>query len=90
MLYRYGCFVLESLGTLFCINGGNVLMLQDHPSSDSFYDSDFADTETAAIGGEKVEKEEVEMPVADTYENPEVDGEWGRQLFPFLLLLHTH
>lgn len=75
-----------------------MIFVQDHPSSDSFYDSDFADTETAAIGGgggggvEKgVEKEEVvELPVADSYENPEVDGEWGRQMFPFLLLVHTH
>lgn len=66
-------------------------VLQDHPSSDSFYDSDFADAETTALGAEKGgEKEETEIPLADSYENPEVDGEWGRQLLPFLLLLHTH
>lgn len=53
---------------------------QDHPSSDSFYDSDFADGE-ATIPQEKVEKEEREDIIQqEQYENPEVDGEWGRQL----------
>ncbi|XP_030766013.1 protein nervous wreck isoform X3 [Sitophilus oryzae] len=54
--------------------------LSDHPSSDSFYDSDFADGEqvTAPIESVKVEKEAEESPsAADHFESQEVDGEWA-------------
>ncbi|XP_076265052.1 FCH and double SH3 domains nervous wreck [Rhynchophorus ferrugineus] len=53
--------------------------LSDHPSSDSFYDSDFADGEqiTAPIEAPKIEKEVVEETPPDQFENQEVDGEWA-------------
>ncbi|KAK4877431.1 hypothetical protein RN001_009937 [Aquatica leii] len=48
--------------------------LSDHPSSDSFYDSDFADAEAPVI--DKVIKVESE-DVSESMDNPEVDGEWA-------------
>lgn len=54
-------------------------LLQDHPSSDSFYDSDFAETEAPAphpISQSVVEHADSEESQAET---AEVDGEWGRQ-----------
>lgn len=51
---------------------------QDHPSSDSFYDSDYADGEASTVPVDKVDRE-IEETSMEQYENPEVDGEWGRQ-----------
>ncbi|KAK5642779.1 hypothetical protein RI129_008946 [Pyrocoelia pectoralis] len=48
--------------------------LSDHPSSDSFYDSDFADTELPVV--DKVPNVESE-DTPESVENPEVDGEWA-------------
>lgn len=49
---------------------------QDHPSSDSFYDSDFADGDaTVAVGEIATDSKEEERRESQ----PEVDGEWGRQ-----------
>lgn len=53
---------------------------QDHPSSDSFYDSDAADGE---VPMEKVERDEVEQQIDG--ETAEVDGEWGRQTNLFVM-----
>ncbi|KAJ3661088.1 hypothetical protein Zmor_005506 [Zophobas morio] len=56
--------------------------LSDHPSSDSFYDSDFADGETVTVQPPQVEKQQDKDSVGsqqDQFENAEVDGEWGRQ-----------
>lgn len=61
--------IIVSYVHVFC----RVFSLQDHPSSDSFYDSDAADIEVPV---EKVEREEVEQIDGET---AEVDGEWGRQ-----------
>ncbi|XP_048523850.1 protein nervous wreck-like isoform X3 [Dendroctonus ponderosae] len=53
-------------------------LLQDHPSSDSFYDSDFAEGEqvTAPIESVKQEKEPEELQ-QEQLESQEVDGEWA-------------
>ena len=59
-----------------------ICCLQDHPSSDSFYDSDFADGETVTVQPPQVEKQQDKDSVGsqqDQFENAEVDGEWGRQ-----------
>jgi hypothetical protein len=55
--------------------------LQDHPSSDSFYDSDFADGETTTTPQvDKQQDKDSEGSQQDQFENAaEVDGEWGRQ-----------
>lgn len=59
--------------------------LKDHPSSDSYYDSDFADGEPSATPQPpvdvKIETDYDERPVVDSDEEDsqqEVDGEWGR------------
>ncbi|XP_063910866.1 protein nervous wreck-like isoform X1 [Zophobas morio] len=52
----------------------------DHPSSDSFYDSDFADGETVTVQPPQVEKQQDKDSVGsqqDQFENAEVDGEWA-------------
>ncbi|XP_063910868.1 protein nervous wreck-like isoform X3 [Zophobas morio] len=54
--------------------------LSDHPSSDSFYDSDFADGETVTVQPPQVEKQQDKDSVGsqqDQFENAEVDGEWA-------------
>lgn len=52
------------------------ILFQDHPSSDSFYDSDFADGDaTVAVGEITTDSKEEERRESQ----PEVDGEWGRQ-----------
>lgn len=53
-----------------------MLLWQDHPSSDSFYDSDFADGEVSGAPQDKYEKTEQERH--EEQESAEVDGEWGR------------
>jgi hypothetical protein len=55
--------------------------LSDHPSSDSFYDSDFADGETTTTPQvDKQQDKDSEGSQQDQFENAaEVDGEWGRQ-----------
>lgn len=57
---------------------------QDHPSSDSFYDSDYVDGEVNAASSEKVV-----ISQEDQFDNQEVDGEWGRNTiicnFSFLI-----
>lgn len=50
--------------------------MQDHPSSDSFYDSDFADGDaTVAVGEVITDGKDEERRESQS----EVDGEWGRQ-----------
>ncbi|XP_044257728.1 protein nervous wreck isoform X1 [Tribolium madens] len=51
--------------------------LSDHPSSDSFYDSDFAEGETAAPQADKQQDIDSEGSQHDQFENAEVDGEWA-------------
>ncbi|KAG5898079.1 hypothetical protein JTB14_001784 [Gonioctena quinquepunctata] len=54
--------------------------LSDHPSSDSFYDSDFADGEVtipAETTGPDSKEEERRESQSDNYESSEVDGEWA-------------
>ncbi|XP_049819119.1 protein nervous wreck isoform X3 [Aethina tumida] len=59
--------------------------LSDHPSSDSFYDSDFADGEVtaapvaASVTGDRTSERGVdfEEQPQDYYEAAEVDGEWA-------------
>ncbi|KAF5277094.1 hypothetical protein FQA39_LY06332 [Lamprigera yunnana] len=48
--------------------------LSDHPSSDSFYDSDFADGEAPVV--DKMTKVETE-DISEVTDTPEVDGEWA-------------
>ena len=49
---------------------------QDHHSSDSFYDSDYAEGEPVTGATERTERDSEE---SYRDESQEVDGEWGRR-----------
>ncbi|KAJ8970435.1 hypothetical protein NQ314_001230, partial [Rhamnusium bicolor] len=53
--------------------------LSDHPSSDSFYDSDFADGEPVPETRADSKEDDRRESQSDQFESAEVDGEWGRQ-----------
>lgn len=55
-----------------------MFIIQDHPSSDSFYDSDFADGEPTGpqvIIDKSTDKDSEGGSQPDQFENPEIDGE---------------